>query len=71
MNAELVERLREICGADAVILEEQKLNDARYDIHEIGCAPTIILRPTVADTLPNAIAEISRHRYAIAPRGGD
>ncbi|MGB5076621.1 MAG: FAD-binding oxidoreductase [Sphingorhabdus sp.] len=70
MNAELVERLREICGADAVIVEEQKLNDARYDIHEIGCAPTIILRPTVADTLPNAIAEISRHRYAIAPRGG-
>ncbi|WP_417613849.1 FAD-binding oxidoreductase [Parasphingorhabdus sp.] len=70
MEAELVKRLREICGADTVIVEAEKLDDARYDVHETGCAPAIILKPTVADTLPDAIAEISRHGYAIAPRGG-
>ncbi len=67
---ELAQRLREICGHGSVVVEQEKLEDARYDVHETGCAPAILLKSTEADSLPDAIAEISRAGYAIAPRGG-
>lgn len=70
IEIEIANRLREICGNESVILEQEKLDDARYDVHETGCAPAVILKPTDAETLPNAIAEIANSGYAIAPRGG-
>ena len=67
---ELIQRLREICGHEAVIVDQAELDGARHDIHETGCAPAVILKPADADSLPEAIAEICRAGYAIAPRGG-
>lgn len=70
MATDLINRLREICGHDAVIVEQAKLEEARHDVHETGFAPEILLKPTDAATVPDAIAEIARADYAIAPRGG-
>ena len=69
-ETEFVQHLQEICGDGSVVVDQEKLEDARYDVHETGYAPALILVPTEADSLPDAIAEISGAGYAIAPRGG-
>ncbi|MGQ5701937.1 FAD-binding oxidoreductase [Sandaracinobacteroides sp. A072] len=66
----LLDRLRQMCGADAVITDTVRLDEARHDVHHSGCAPLAILAPDDADSLPPAIAAITEAGLSVAPRGG-
>jgi D-lactate dehydrogenase (cytochrome) len=68
--ATLTEALIEICGADAVVLEEEERAFYSQDLFERGAAPAAVVRPT-SEAATAAVVRLARQRSVpVFVRGG-
>ena len=65
----LADQLRTLLGEDCVISDEPSLDLYSSDVYSRGERAALVIRPTDRDTLPEAIADITRAGYLKALQG--
>ena len=68
---ELLQALRQLCGADAVAVDEPARRLAAHDVFvEVPLWPAAVVTPRSVSDLASAVARITEAGLAVAPRGG-
>ena len=67
---EISEALRRICGADAVILDDEERAFYSQDLFEAGCEPLAVARPGSTEAVLEIVRLAREHRLPLFVRGG-